>query len=341
MKSIYKIIAVVLMIAVIIPCSSTAFAVSLYVDGDYTYADIDSYSVALYAYSGEDPVLTVPEVFAGRYVSEIYEYAFEENTAITGIDFTQNGNRMRIINTKAFNECTSLSGALSLPSSVRTLGFAAFQGCVSLNSLTVNYGLSEIPAQCFNRCAGLKEVTLSPSVESIGNLAFAKCSSLESVYLPSSVTYISTSAFNDSAPTLYVYYDSYSHHFAEEKGFRYVVLNPPVDPTEPPTEAPTDAPTEAPTQAPTAEPTQPVTEAPTQAPVAILGDVDGDGSVSTIDATVMQRYLASVAYPTYCNFAYGDVDGDGTITILDVTYIMRYLASIDVPYPVSEPIQNQ
>ena len=364
MKSIYKIIAVVLMIAVIIPCSSTAFAVSLYVDGDYTYADIDSYSVALYAYSGEDPVLTVPEVFAGRYVSEIYEYAFEENTAITGIDFTQNGNRMRIINTKAFNECTSLSGALSLPSSVRTLGFAAFQGCVSLNSLTVNYGLSEIPAQCFNRCAGLKEVTLSPSVESIGNLAFAKCSSLESVYLPSSVTYISTSAFNDSAPTLYVYYDSYSHHFAEEKGFRYVVLNPPVDPTEPPTEAPIDDPTEpvtepvteapkeavtptdapAPTVEPTELPTESVTEAPTQQPTELpteisgyyLGDVNGDGVVDVIDVSLIQRHLALLPIDGEFAAMRGDVNGDGYLTILDATFIQRYISKLDVDLPIGE-----
>ena len=337
MKSLIKVFAVFLSIILIVLCSTTAFAVSLYVDGDYTYADIDDYNVSLYAYSSENSLLTVPAEFSGRNISEIYPYAFEYNTDITGVDFSQNDNRMKVINTKAFNECTELSGDLILPSSIRTLGFAAFQGCVKLASLTVNYGVAEIPAQCFNRCSGLKNIILAPSVESIGNLAFAKCSSLESVYLPSSVTYISTSAFNDSAPTLYVYYDSYSHHFAEEKGFRYVVLNPPADPTEPPTEAPT----EAPTQAPTAEPTQPVTEAPTQAPVAILGDVDGDGNVSTIDATVMQRYLASVAYPAGCNFAYGNVDGDGTITILDVTYIMRYLASIDVPYPVNEPIHNQ
>lgn len=346
MKSLIKVFAVFLSIILIVLCTTTAFAVSLYVDGDYTYADIDDYNVSLYAYSSENSLLTVPAEFSGRNISEIYPYAFEYNTDITGIDFSQNNNRMRIINTKAFNECTELSGDLILPSSIRTLGFAAFQGCVKLASLTVNYGVAEIPAQCFNRCSGLKNIILAPSVESIGNLAFAKCSSLESVYLPSSVTYISTSAFNDSAPTLYVYYDSYSHHFAEEKGFRYVVLNPPVDPTEPPTEAPTDAPTEpvteaptepvTPTEEPTIAPTEAVTEAPTEASGYYLGDVNGDNTVDVIDSTLIQRYLASVAYPDTCVMMHGDVDGDGVVTILDATYIGRYNARIDVRYPIGE-----
>ena len=302
---------------------------SLFVDGDYTYADIDSNNVALYDYSSENSVLTVPEYFSGRYVSEIYAYAFEENTSITGLDFSQNGNRMKAINTKAFNESTGLGGDLILPSSLRTLGFAAFQGCVSLESLTVNYGVSEIPAQCFNRCSGLKSIILAPSVESIGNLAFAKCTSLESVHLPTSVNYISTSAFNGCYPTLYVYYDSYSYHFAVDNGFSYVLLDPENVPTEPATEAPTEAPTDAPTDAPT--------EAATEAAGWLLGDADGDGTVDTIDATMIQRYnaLIPVDIPV-TTLMHGDVDRDDDLTVIDSTFILRYNVQIPTPYPIGE-----
>lgn len=344
MKSLIKVFAVFLSIILTVLCSTTAFAVSLYVDGDYTYADIDDYNVSLYAYSSENSLLTVPAEFSGRNISEIYPYAFEYNTDITGLDFSQNNNRMRIINTKAFNECTELSGDLILPSSIRTLGFAAFQGCVKLASLTVNFGVADIPAQCFNRCSGLKSIILAPSVESIGNLAFAKCSSLESVLLPTSVTYISTSAFNDSAPTLYVYYDSYSHHFAEEKGFQYVVLNPPADPTEPPTEPPTEAPTEVSselptepvTEEPTTEPTQPSSEAPTESNGYYLGDVDCNGSVEIIDVTYIQRHLASLNISPTCDISHGDVDGNDKVEIIDATYINRYLVNIPSRYPIGE-----
>lgn len=320
MKSLIKIFAVILILTLVMLCPASADSVSLYVDGDYTYADVDSSHVALFSYSGEDSVLSVPEYFAGRYVSEIYAYAFEENTSITGLDFSQNGNRMKTIQTKAFNECSELGGDLILPSSVRTLGFAAFQGCAKLESLTVNYGVSEIPAQCFNRCTELKNIILAPSVESIGNLAFAKCTSLESVYLPTSVTYISTSAFNDTTPTLYVYNDSYSHQFAEEHGFNYVVLNPETPPSEPETQ----------------EPTHPIIDV-----TFILGDADGDGFISILDATKVQRVLAGLDDDTDGMITLrAAVDGD-VLNIMHATKIQRYLAEFEVAEPIGEEMTRQ
>ena len=333
MKLFVKLIAVIITIVILAICSTTAFAVSLYIDGDYTYADIDSYNVALYAYDGDNSTLVVPEAFSGRYVSEIYAYAFENNTGITGLDFSQNGNRLKVINTKAFNECTELCGDLILPSSIRTLGFAAFQGCVNLESLTVNYGVAEIPAQCFNRCSGLREITLAPSVESIGNLAFAKCTSLDSVVLPTSVTYISTSAFDGNHPTLYVYYDSYSHHFAEDYGYRYVILDPENIPTEPPTEP---EPTEVPTEPMTEAPTEVMTEVPTESNGYYLGDVDNNGTVDILDVAFLQRGLANIELPDFCDMTHGNVDGVDPISIIDATYIQRFLVGLGNEFPIGE-----
>lgn len=82
------------------------------------------------------------------------------------------------------------------------------------------------------------------------------------------------------------------------------------------------------------EPTEP-TEPPTE-PV-ILGDVDGDGDVTIVDATVLQRHLAGIGTPNYVDAA-ADVDGDGEPTILDVTWIQRWLATIECPYPIGDPI---
>jgi hypothetical protein len=33
-----------------------------------------------------------------------------------------------------------------------------------------------------------------------------------------------------------------------------------------------------------------------------------------------------------------DVDGDGEITIIDATYIQRYLAEMDTPYRIGETV---
>jgi hypothetical protein len=65
---------------------------------------------------------------------------------------------------------------------------------------------------------------------------------------------------------------------------------PPEQPTEPETEAPTEPETDAPTEAETSE--------PTVAPkVYYLGDVDGDGDATVVDATYIQRYATRVNVP--------------------------------------------
>ena len=76
----------------------------------------------------------------------------------------------------------------------------------------------------------------------------------------------------------------------------------------------------------------------TEAKELILGDADGDDTISIIDATIIQRYLAG--YTVSNTFAVefcGDIVGDG-IDILDATLIQRYLASFAVNYPIGESI---
>lgn len=71
----------------------------------------------------------------------------------------------------------------------------------------------------------------------------------------------------------------------------------------------------------------------------ILGDVDGDGNVTSIDATFIQRYLANTSVDAI-DFDYlaADVDGDGNVTSMDATFIQRYLAVMKRAYPIGEPI---
>ena len=67
----------------------------------------------------------------------------------------------------------------------------------------------------------------------------------------------------------------------------------------------------------------------------ILGDADGDGEVTILDATRIQRYLADLTDDI--NEKAADVNGDG-IDILDATYIQRWLAAFIVPYAIGETI---
>ena len=68
----------------------------------------------------------------------------------------------------------------------------------------------------------------------------------------------------------------------------------------------------------------------------ILGDVDGDGKVTIIDATMIQKKLTKQDVEPF-NEKAADINGDG-LDIADVTYIQLYLAKIETPYPIGEYI---
>ena len=69
----------------------------------------------------------------------------------------------------------------------------------------------------------------------------------------------------------------------------------------------------------------------------ILGDVDGDGEVTIIDATAIQRTLASLPVSSFEQKS-ADTDGDGEVTILDATAIQRHLADLSANENIGKPI---
>lgn len=71
----------------------------------------------------------------------------------------------------------------------------------------------------------------------------------------------------------------------------------------------------------TANPTEPTTK-----PDQIIGDVNGDDSVTVQDATVIQKYLAGLVTLSDEQLALADTNGDGNVTILDATAIQKYIA---------------
>ncbi len=66
----------------------------------------------------------------------------------------------------------------------------------------------------------------------------------------------------------------------------------------------------------------------------ILGDVNQDGAVNVMDATLIQRFSASLPGSDIeegtIEFAAADVNYDGKVTVMDATIIQRYAAMYDV-----------
>ena len=93
------------------------------------------------------------------------------------------------------------------------------------------------------------------------------------------------------------------------------------------------------------DPTGPTQPTPTYTK-GLWGDADMDGTVSIMDATAIQKHLASLKELSADGYARSDVDGDGVVAIIDATYIQKYLASIEAknsrvgqPFGTVDPTQ--
>ena len=60
----------------------------------------------------------------------------------------------------------------------------------------------------------------------------------------------------------------------------------------------------------------------------IKGDADMDKSVTILDATRIQRWLADLIDEDEIDLISADADGDGDVTILDATHIQRFIAEL-------------
>jgi M6 family metalloprotease-like protein len=89
-----------------------------------------------------------------------------------------------------------ITGAVTIPESVTSIGESAFSGCTGLTSVTIGNGVTSIGYGAFSGCTGLAEITIPESVTSIGNYAFYSCTGLTSITIPESVEFINGDTFS-------------------------------------------------------------------------------------------------------------------------------------------------
>lgn len=63
-------------------------------------------------------------------------------------------------------------------------------------------------------------------------------------------------------------------------------------------------------------------------PGFLTGDVDGDGTVTSRDAVMIQKYLAGIIDFDDMQKSVADTNGDGKINIFDATRIQKYVAGV-------------
>lgn len=296
-KMIKKLISAALITATVCASAVGAGAAGSYFSEEgFTYG-VENGTAYVHSYEGAEWDVVIREAFLGKYnVTAVEHHAFFGNETMETLSF-YDAVYLESIGSYAFSQCTSLLYTNITPS-IRSIGNNAFDSCTSLSYVRFMKGsLTEIPDQCFYGCTSLETVVLNNEPTRIGKLAFANCSALEKIVIPDTVTDIGENAF-DGCDDLVIYCTkgSYALSWAKENGVMYYV-----------------------------------TDAEPETIRFLRGDADGDGAITILDATKVQRLLANLVDDADGMIALrGDADGDGSLNILDATRIQRAIAGFTV-----------
>ena len=132
--------------------------------------------------------------------ASVYAIALENGelaTAVTIPDTIKVGRKeyqVTAIGSGAFEGCISLE-SISLPDGLKSIDDYAFSECTSLESISLPDGLSTIGQYAFSECTSLESIRLPDRLNTIGIFAFRRCTSLKSIALPDSVTTIEWGTF--------------------------------------------------------------------------------------------------------------------------------------------------
>ena len=145
-----------------------------------TYPDntIPDYAFSLpITYAGKTSLKSI--LFPNN-ITAIGYTAFENCSGLTGT--LSIPSTVTSIGNYAFSYCTGFTGTINLPSMLNSIGDAAFLSCSGFTGqLTIPSSVTSIGASSFGICSGLTSVTIPASVLKIGDYAFRRCIGLISV----------------------------------------------------------------------------------------------------------------------------------------------------------------
>jgi hypothetical protein len=131
------------------------------------------------------------------------------NTELTGLSIP-NGNSVTSIGAHALINVVNLQSFV-IPNKVTSIGEGLFEGCSSLERISIGSGVNTIPANCFKgtALAGLvgktdKKMTLHGNIKRIESGAFMSCKFIE-IEIHDSVEFIGGSAFCNCQSLINVY----------------------------------------------------------------------------------------------------------------------------------------
>ena len=143
-------------------------------------------------YLGKDADVVIPKMIEGVLVTSIASRAFADS----GIHSVTVPESLQSIGYRAFEGCTSLESVSGLDNAdLQKVGDSAFERCTALQSLDFPDGLKEIGDNAFLACSKLEDVNIHDGLDRLGRGAFAGCVSLEALQLPEGLECIKEDTF--------------------------------------------------------------------------------------------------------------------------------------------------
>lgn len=124
-------------------------------------------------------------------VRNINGYAFYENDSIQSAVIKNNG----FIGAFAFQGCDSIEN-VTLGNSVDSVFYEAFSNCTKLKEITIPNNVPYLGSHCFYTCTSLNKAIIGTGVKSLNTSTFFYCNSLAEVVMGENVARIYSSVFN-------------------------------------------------------------------------------------------------------------------------------------------------
>lgn len=304
---------------------------------DYSVlGDIETRELMLTGYYGTSTDMIIPSEIFGNKVTGFWDYFVQGVSNFDEITSVTIPGTIKLIPTGTFSEMPSLE-KLTLEEGVEIIDGYAFSKCINLAEINLPDSLISIGDLGFANCGNLSNIDFGNGIKVIGNNAFSDCKSLVDLVLPDSVTTIGIGAFSccafksvtlgknieqidDNAfgftgmceqdfkavmiPDFVIngYSSTAAESYAEENGLKFVDIA--------------------------------VQEPETTGElfdygVFIKGDVNLDGKVTIVDATLIKKWLvkdAELSPIQLCNAIV--TDSSGTIDVTNATLIQKYIAGL-------------
>ena len=158
-------------------------------DGDYEYQINANGTVTITKYIGSALAVTVPSKIADTVVEEIGNDAFRE-TKITSVKFP---STIKTIGNAAFYRCYYLKN-VTFPSGLTTIGQSAFEQCNLFTKVVLPDTVTTLGSYVFKNCPGVTSITLSKALTSLPNECFSYCNITE-ITIPDAVETLNNYAF--------------------------------------------------------------------------------------------------------------------------------------------------